>query len=91
MVSGTPDAAEFGINADHRRMTKFSHSDNEDFVKLSRTLEFMFQKSGPKIEANWTLEARMKKGNQLYYSSAGYVLPIFMFYGGARILLWEFS
>lgn len=72
MVPGTPDTAEFGINADHRNMTKFPEADNEDFKKLSRTLEFMLQKSGSKVEANWTLEARMRQGNQLYYSAAGY-------------------
>ena len=48
VVSGTPDAAEFGINADHRNMTKFSNLENEDFIKLSRTLELMLQKSGKK-------------------------------------------
>lgn len=63
MVPGTPDAAEFGINADHRNMTKFSNADNEDFKKLSCTLGFMIQKSGPKVEANWAFEARMKQGN----------------------------
>lgn len=64
MVPGTPDAAEFGINADHRKMTKFSNADNEDFKKLSRTLELMLQKSGSKVEANWALEARLKQGRR---------------------------
>lgn len=72
VISGTPDAAEFGINADHRSMTKFSNADDEDFKKLSRTLESMLQKSGPKVEANWAIEARMKQGNQLCYSGAGF-------------------
>ena len=65
VLSGLPDAAEFGINADHRSMTKFSSADSEDFQKLSRTLEFMLQKSGPKVEANWASEARMKQGRLL--------------------------
>lgn len=76
VVSGTPDAAEFGINADHRNMTKFSNVDDEDFKKLSRALEFMIQKSVSKVEANWTLEARMKQGNQLRYSCAHSVLVL---------------
>lgn len=71
VVSGTPDVAEFGIDADHRNMTKFSNADNEDFKKLSRTLKSMLQKSKPKVEANWALEAHMKQGNQLCYSGAG--------------------
>ncbi|MCJ1425262.1 hypothetical protein MMC29_003150 [Sticta canariensis] len=65
VLSGMPDAAEFGINADHRSMKKFSSADSEDFQKLSRTLEFMLQKSGPKVEANWASEARMKQGKLL--------------------------
>lgn len=72
MVSGTPDAGEFGINSDHRSMTKFSNAENDDFKKMSRTLEFMLQKSTAKVEANWTLEGRIKQGNQLYYSGAKY-------------------
>lgn len=79
MVSGTPDAAEFGINADHRSMTKFSNVNSEDFKKVSRTLDFMIQKSGPKVEANWTLEARVKQGKQLYYSSAAYESKVVIF------------
>ena len=65
VLSGMPDAAEFGINADHRSMTKFSSADNEDFQKLSRTLEFMLPKSGPKIEANWAAEAQIRQGKLL--------------------------
>lgn len=79
VVSGTPDAAEFGINADHRTMTKFSNVNSEDFKRLSRTLNFMVQKSGPKVEANWTLEARVKQGNQLYYSGAAYELKVVIY------------
>ena len=85
VVSGTPDAAEFGINADHRNMTKFSNTDNEDFKKLSCTLELMVQKSSSKVEANWALEARMKQGNQLYYSGTGFHLDIVIFYCGTQV------
>lgn len=86
VVSGTPDAVEFGINADHRNMTKFPNADNEDFKKLSRTLDLMIQKSGPKVDANWALEACMKQGNQLCYSDAGHRLRIVIFYCVAQIL-----
>ena len=74
MVLGIPGAAEFGINADHRNMTKFPNADDEDFKKLSRTLEFMLQKSGPKVEANWASEAHMKQGNRLRNSGASFTL-----------------
>lgn len=30
----------------------------------------MLQKSGPVVEANWTVDACTKSGNQLYYSGA---------------------
>lgn len=65
VISGIPNAAEFGINADHRNMTKFSDADNEDFKKLSRTLESMLQKCENKVDTNWALEPRTKKGNHL--------------------------
>lgn len=87
VISGTPGAAEFGINADHRSMTKFSNADNEDFKKLSHTLEFMLQRAGPKVEANWTFEARTKQGNQLCYSGAGYRLDIQVAYGRGSIYI----
>ena len=51
MVSGTPDVGEFGINSDHRNMTKFPNAENEDFKKISRTLDFMIKKSTAKVEA----------------------------------------
>lgn len=73
-----PDAAEFGINADHRNMTKFSSANNADSQKLSRTLEFMLQKSGPQVEANWASEARMKQGKLL--PALAYNLNIVMVY-----------
>lgn len=63
VVLGTPDAAEIGINADHRNMTKFSNAEDEDFKKLSRILESMFRKSGPKVEGNWDRELCTKQGN----------------------------
>lgn len=80
VVSGTPNSAEFGVHADHRSMTKFSNADDEDFKKLSHTLEFMVQKSGLKVETNWTLEANMKQGNQLCYPDAGYNLSVVRVY-----------
>ena len=43
-------------------MTKFSTPNNEDFKRLSRTLDLMLQKSEPKVEANWVAEARVKQG-----------------------------
>ncbi|MCJ1262558.1 hypothetical protein MMC22_002428 [Lobaria immixta] len=75
VVSGTPDAAEFGINADHRNMTKFSNTDNEDFKKLSCTLELMVQKSSSKVEANWALEARMKQAILLKIAKQTFMVP----------------
>lgn len=57
-------------------MTKFSDADNEDFKKLSRTLEFMLQKSENKVETNWALEPRTKQGNRLRYYVAGHKLNI---------------
>lgn len=87
MIPGTPEAAEFSINADHRSMTKFSNADNEDFKKLSHTLEFMLQRSGPKVEANWASEARTIQGNQLCYSGAGYRLDILVAYGRGFIYI----
>lgn len=70
MVPGTPDAAEFGLNANHRSMTKFSNADDEESKQLSCALELMIHKSGPKVEANWTLEGRMKQGHQKCCSAA---------------------
>lgn len=87
MVLGAPDSAEFGINADHRNMTKFPNLDDEDFKKLSRTLEFMLQKSGPKVEANWASEAHMKQGNRLRYSGAGFALNSSNMYCKAHFLV----
>ena len=63
LLLGTPDAAEIGINADHRNMTKFSNADNEGFKKLSIILESIFLKSGSKVEANWDRELCTKRGN----------------------------
>lgn len=66
-------------------MTKFSNAENEDFKKLSRTLEIMLQKSGPKVEANWTTEARTKQqGNQFCDLVAS-------FYYGGEIRLESFT
>ena len=62
MVPGTPDAAEFGISQDHRRMTKISSGEDQDFRKLSRALESMIQKANAKIQSNWLSEGRMKQG-----------------------------
>lgn len=62
VIPGTPDAAEFGINEDHRRMTKFRYADNNDFLKLSRELEFMVRKANAKIENNWYSEVQIKRG-----------------------------
>ena len=62
MVPGTPDAAEFGISKDHRQMTKFSNSEDQDFRTLSRVLSSMLQKAEAKIENNWKSEERMKQG-----------------------------
>lgn len=88
MVPGTPDAAEFALNANHRSMTKFSNADDEESKQLlSRALELMIHKSGPKVEANWTLEGRMKQGNQQCCSAALCRLKIFLFYHGAQICL----
>ncbi|KAL9065496.1 MAG: hypothetical protein Q9161_008201 [Pseudevernia consocians] len=66
VVPGTLDAAEFGISQDHRRMTKFSNSEDQDFIKLSRVLVSMVQKAKFKIETNWQSEGRMKQGRQTY-------------------------
>ena len=62
VIPGTPDAAEFGINEDHRRMTKFWNADNNDFLKLSRELEYMVRKAKAKIEDNWYLEGQIYRG-----------------------------
>ena len=62
VVSGTPDAAEFGISQDHTRMTKFPNAEDPDFKKLSRVLVSMVQKATFKIEKNWYSEGRMKQG-----------------------------
>ncbi len=62
MVPGTPDAAEFGISQDHRRMTKFSNSEDRDFRKLSRVLASMVKKAELKVEGNWSSERRIKQG-----------------------------
>ena len=62
VVPGTLDAAEFGISQDHKRMTKFSNSEDQDFIKLSRVLVSMVQKAEFKIETNWQSEGRMKQG-----------------------------
>lgn len=59
MISGASDATEFGINADHRRMTKFPDVENEDFTKLARILKFMIQKAGGKVKNNWALESKV--------------------------------
>lgn len=85
MISGASDAAEFGINADHRNMTKFPDVENEDFKKVTRTLEFMFEKARHKVEANWALETRMKQGKQGCYSSDGRKLNFVMVYLGRRM------
>ncbi|MCJ1462542.1 hypothetical protein MMC07_001144 [Pseudocyphellaria aurata] len=61
VIPGASDAAEFGIDADHRGMTKFPDVENEDFKKLSRILESMLGKSRHKVEANWALETCMKQ------------------------------
>lgn len=63
MVPGTPDAAEFGIDADHRNMTKFPNADDENFKKLSRALESMLEKCRSIVGTNWNLDARTKQGN----------------------------
>lgn len=63
-------------------MTKFSTADNEDFKRLSRTLNLMLQKSKPKVEANWTAEARVKQGKD---PGAGYRLNILLLFCGAQI------
>lgn len=62
VVPGTPDAAEFGISQDHRQMTRFSNSEDQDFRKLSRMLASMIQKAQAKIESNWQSEGRLKQG-----------------------------
>ena len=62
MVSGTPDAAEFGISQDHTRMTKFPSAEDQDFKKLSRVLVSMIQKANVKIKKNWHSEGLMKQG-----------------------------
>ena len=67
MVPGTSDAAEFGINADHRNMTKFPDASNDDFKKISGTLRSMAQKAGTRVEDNWSSEALIKQGRQFPY------------------------
>lgn len=62
VVPGTRDAAEFGINEDHRRMTKYSKEENQDFKKMYRVLASMTKNAGDKIERNWQSEGRMKQG-----------------------------
>ncbi|MCJ1267122.1 hypothetical protein MMC22_007007 [Lobaria immixta] len=56
-------------------MTKFSNIDNEDFKKVSRTLEFMLEKSGPQVENTWALEARMKKALVLKSAKRTFMVP----------------
>ncbi|MCJ1265885.1 hypothetical protein MMC22_005767 [Lobaria immixta] len=56
-------------------MTKFPNADDEDFKKLSRTLEFMLQKSGPKVEANWASEAHMKQAVVLKSLKRKFIVP----------------
>ena len=59
--SGLADAAEFGINQDHRMMTKFPKEDSQDFKKMYRALVSMTKKAGDKIERNWQLEESIRQ------------------------------
>ena len=66
VVPGTPDAAEFGISEDHRRMTKFSHAENADFRKIVRILTSMIKNAGAKVESNWSVEVLRKRGASMF-------------------------
>lgn len=61
VIPGLPDAAEFGINQDHRKMTKISTADSQDFKNMYRALVAMTNKASSKIERNWQLEGSRKQ------------------------------
>lgn len=62
VVPGTPDAAEFGINKDHRRITKFSSVEDQGFKKLSSALTLVAQKAESKVETNRSSGGQAKLG-----------------------------
>ena len=61
VVPGTPNAAEIGVSEDHRRMTKFSTAENNDFRNLAQLLAAMIDKAPIKVKDNWDHEARRKQ------------------------------
>ena len=72
VVPGTPNAARFDINDDHRRMTKFANAESKDFKKIAGTIAAMIDKAEAKIESNWECEARKKEATSRANS---YVVP----------------